>query len=178
MEKTHVPRLPKTHDFQEQLLKKRSQFTQDELKGILRGLNLKITDQRLLILKILNEGSRKHVTAQEIFEKVSEVDNTVGFATVYRMLRKLAEAHLVTEVRVGGAPARYELTPKNHHDHITCVQCGKICEFHNDEIEALQVEIAKKLGFTLTSHVLELYGSCRECQKSSSPAKAQPTPTT
>lgn len=177
MEKTHVPRLPRSLDFQEQLLKKRSQFTADELKGILRDLNLKVTEQRLLILKTLNEGARKHVTAQEIFEKVSEVDSSVGFATVYRMLRKLAESHMVTEVRVGGAPARYELNPKNHHDHITCVQCGKICEFHNDEIELLQVKIAKQLGFILTSHVLELYGSCKDCQKSQSLAKAQPTPT-
>jgi len=177
MEKTHVPRLPKINDFQEQLLKKRTQFTVDELKNILRSLNLKITDQRLLILKTLNEGRRKHVTAQEIFEKVSEIDHSIGFATVYRMLRKLAESNLVTEVRVGGAPARYELTPKNHHDHITCVQCGKICEFHNDEIEALQEQIAKQFGFTLISHVLELYGSCRECQRSSSPIKAHPTPT-
>lgn len=177
MEKTHVPKLPKTNDFQEQLLKKRGQFSNEDLKNILRSLNLKITDQRLLILKVLNEGSRKHVTAQETFEKIREFDSSIGFATVYRMLRKLAESNLVTEVRVGGAPARYELTPKHHHDHITCVQCGKICEFHNEEIEALQVKIAKQFGFMLTSHVLELYGSCRECQKSSSPAKPHPTPT-
>lgn len=177
MEKSLIPRLPRTHDFQEQLFKKRSEFTPDELKAILRALNLKVTDQRLLILKVLNGGSRKHVTAQEIFEKVSEVDNSIGFATVYRMLRKLAESHMATEVRVGGAPARYELTQKNHHDHITCVQCGKICEFHNDEIESLQVKIAKNLGFTLTSHVLELYGSCRDCQRRTSPAIAKATPT-
>lgn len=178
MEKTHVPKLPRTHEFQEQLLKKRSDFTIDELKGVLRSLNLKITDQRLLILKVLNEGSKKHVTAQELFEKVCAIDNSIGFATVYRMLRKLAESNLVTEVRVGGAPARYELTPKNHHDHVTCIQCGKICEFHNEEIESLQLKIAKQLGFTLTSHVLELYGVCKDCQRLSSPITAKPTPKT
>lgn len=165
MDRTHVPKLPKSFDFQEELLKKRSNYSLDELKAILRDLNLKITDQRILILKTLNEGKRKHVTAQEIYEKVCEADSTIGFATVYRMLRRLAEGHMVTEVRVGGAPARYELTPKSHHDHITCVQCGKICEFHNEELELLQVEIAQKIGFKLTSHVLELYGICLKCQK-------------
>lgn len=165
MDRTHVPRLPRSMDFQEQLIKKRTPYTQEELKGILRNLNLKVTDQRLLILKTLNEGTRKHVTAQEIYEKVTDADSSIGFATVYRMLRKLAESHMVTEVRVGGAPARYELSPKSHHDHITCVQCGKICEFHNDEIETLQVQIAKHMGFNLTSHVLELYGTCGDCQK-------------
>ena len=160
-----MPRLPRSLDFQEQLLKKRTTYSLEELKGLLRDLNLKITDQRLLILKILNEGHRKHVTAQEVFEKVESQDPSIGFATVYRLLRRLAESHLVTEVRVGGAPARYELTPKSHHDHITCVQCGKICEFHNDELENLQVQIAKSLGFRLTSHVLELYGMCLDCQK-------------
>jgi Fur family ferric uptake transcriptional regulator len=163
MEKTQIPRLPRQHDFVEKLLPKRESFSTDDLKGLLRQLNLKVTEQRLLILQILNSGQRKHVTAQELYEKVSEKDSSVGFATVYRMLRKLAEAGFVTEVRVGSAPARYELNPKNHHDHITCIRCGKICEFHNAELEGLQAQIAKSLGFTLTSHVMELYGICKTC---------------
>lgn len=165
MDRTQIPRLPRSFEFQEKLIKKRTSYSLEELKGLLRNINLKVTDQRLLILKTLNEGSRKHVTAQEIFEKVEAEDKSIGFATVYRLLRKLAEAHLVTEVRVGGAPARYELSPKSHHDHMTCVQCGKICEFHNNELEELQVKIAKLMGFELTSHVMELYGICSSCQK-------------
>ncbi len=165
MEKTHIPKLPKSFDFQETLLKKRSSYTEAELKEVIRSLHLKVTQQRLMILKILNSGQRKHITAQELYERVSAEDSSIGFATVYRLLKKLADSHLVTEVRVGGAPARYELNPKSHHDHITCIQCGKISEFENQEIEQLQSMVAKKMGYQLTSHVLELFGICLNCQK-------------
>ncbi|MEC9283419.1 MAG: Fur family transcriptional regulator [Bdellovibrionota bacterium] len=137
-----------------------------ELKNIIRDIGLKVTSQRLTILRSLING-RDHVTAQELFENVSQIDNSLGFATVYRFLRTLAENKLVTEVRMGGLPARYEWTKKkSHHDHITCSECGKICEFENLEIEKLQAEIAKSLGFILTDHVLELYGVCSDCQAS------------
>lgn len=138
--------------------------TLDDYKKMIRGLNLKVTDQRLQILEALDSG-RNHVTAQEVFELVLLKDPTVGFATVYRFLRKLTEASYVTEVRVGGMPARYELMPIHHHDHLTCTHCGKISEFENDAIEDLQVLEAKKLGFVLTHHVLELYGICADCQR-------------
>ena len=77
---------------------------------------------------------------------------------------KLTEQNFVTEVRMGGLPARYELTPTEHHDHLTCVNCGKIVEFENQQIEQLQEEIASKYGFRLTDHVLELYGVCSHCK--------------
>ena len=142
-----------------------AKYTEDELKAKIRDLGLKVTNQRLLILQCLIDG-RDHVTAQELFEVVSKKDNSLGFATVYRFLRSLAEAKLVTEVRMGGLPARYEWTQKkSHHDHITCQNCGKISEFENPQIEHLQMEIAKSLGFVLTDHVLELYGICSTCQK-------------
>ncbi len=141
----------------------------DELKRVIRSMNLKITDQRLLILQCLFESNQKkgerHVTAQELFEKVSERDNSLGFATVYRFLRELADNKVVTEVRVGGHPSRYELTPREHHDHLTCTKCGMICEFENEKIESLQEQVAAHFGFQLTGHVLELYGVCPTCQK-------------
>ena len=141
-----------------------SKHTDEELKAIIRDLSLKVTSQRITILRSLIEG-RDHVTAQELYETVSKVDASLGFATVYRFLRTLAENKLVTEVRMGGIPARYEWTKKkSHHDHITCQNCGKICEFENLDIERMQVEIAKSLGFILTDHVLELYGVCSDCQ--------------
>lgn len=136
----------------------------DALKLMIRTMNLKVTSQRLLILKVLHEG-RAHVTAQEVFEKVQLRDDSVGFATVYRLLRSLTAAGFLTEVRMGGQSARYELTPKRHHDHLTCVSCGKICEFENHDIELLQERVAAQFGYKLTSHVLELYGLCRDCQK-------------
>ena len=141
-----------------------SKHTDDELRAIIRDIGLKVTSQRIVILRSLVEG-RDHVTAQELYETVSKVDSSLGFATVYRFLRTLAENKLVTEVRMGGLPARYEWAKKkSHHDHITCQSCGKICEFENMEIERLQVAIAKSLGFIMTDHVLELYGICSSCQ--------------
>jgi Fur family ferric uptake transcriptional regulator len=139
-------------------------LTDDKLRQIIRDMNLKVTTQRMLILQTLHQG-RMHVTAQEVFERVSQVDSTVGFATVYRFLRSLTDYGHVTEIKIGGMPARYELAPEGHHDHLTCVKCGKICEFENLEIENLQLQVAKQLGFKLTHHVLELYGICTDCDQ-------------
>ncbi len=144
-----------------------SKNQESELKQIIRDIGLKVTQQRLLILQCLLHG-RDHVTAQEVFEKTSAKDSSIGFATVYRFLRLLANHQLVTEVRMGGLPARYEWTKKKcHHDHLTCKSCGKIVEFVNPDIERLQLEVAKSFGFILTGHILELYGVCPDCQKKS-----------
>jgi Fur family ferric uptake transcriptional regulator len=141
----------------------REKLDSKSYKRMIREMGLKVTKQRMAILEGLNAG-QAHVTAQEVYEMVNEKHPEIGFATVYRFLRKLTEQNFVTEVRMGGLPARYELTPKEHHDHLTCVDCGKIVEFENDQIESLQDEIAAKHGFKLTDHVLELYGVCSHCR--------------
>ena len=161
MVKDAIPILPRQHD--EDIVVHHEDFDDSELKRIIRSLNLKVTTQRMAILKSLHEG-RRHVTAQELYEKLNKLHPEIGFATVYRFLRTLTEGHFVTEVRMGGLPARYELTPKGHHDHLTCVKCGKICEFENKAIEGLQEKVANQFGFTLTHHILELYGVCPACQ--------------
>lgn len=162
MRKDSVPLLPRQHD--EDIIVYEDSFTEDDLKKIIRQLNLKVTNQRMAILSSLHEG-RRHVTAQELYEKVNKTNPEIGFATVYRFLRTLNDGKFVTEVRMGGLPARYELTPKDHHhDHLTCVKCGKICEFENRAIESLQEKVANQFGFKLTHHVLELYGICPDCQ--------------
>lgn len=156
-----IPLLPRSSD--EEIVLHRSEWDENEFKRIIRSMNLKVTGQRLLILKAISEG-RVHVTAQELFEKVVKLDSSIGFATVYRFLRSLAENKHVNEVRMGGFPARYELMSKRHHDHLTCTSCGKICEFENKTIEKLQDKVAEQFGFKLTHHVLELYGLCHSCQ--------------
>ncbi|MGZ3775655.1 MAG: Fur family transcriptional regulator [Pseudobdellovibrionaceae bacterium] len=161
MKKPSVPVLPRQQD--EDIIVYEDKYSESELKRIIRALNLKVTTQRMAILEALHDG-RRHVTAQELFEKLNATHPEIGFATVYRFLRSLTEGHFVTEVRMGGLPARYELTPKGHHDHLTCVKCGKICEFENKAIENLQDKIAHQFGFKLTHHVLELYGVCPACQ--------------
>ncbi len=161
MSKDSVPFLPRQHD--EDIIVHSEQYDESELKRIIRALNLKVTNQRLAILKSLHDG-RRHVTAQELYEKLSVNHPEIGFATVYRFLRTLTEGNFVTEVRMGGLPARYELAPKGHHDHLTCVKCGRICEFENKAIETLQEKVAVQFGFKLTHHILELYGVCPACQ--------------
>lgn len=132
-------------------------------KKIIREIGLKVTKQRLVILESVRTGPT-HFTAQEVFERVSQKQDEIGFATVYRFLKKLSENSYVSEFRIGGMPARYEWASKNHHDHLTCTDCGMIVEFENPEIERLQEIIAANNGFTLTHHVMELYGKCQQCQ--------------
>jgi Fur family transcriptional regulator, ferric uptake regulator len=135
------------------------------LKKIVRSLGLKVTQQRLMILESILKG-RAHVTAQEVYESVGRKAPDMGFATVYRFLRTLCQHNFMTEVRMGGLPARYEWANKRHHDHLSCVRCRKICEFENQEIENLQVKIASQMGFVLTNHILEMFGICKDCQGS------------
>lgn len=156
-----VPQLPRQKD--EDLIIAGDGYNDEDFKQMIRSLHLKVTHQRMTILKAFHQG-RRHVTAQELYEMVNADHPEIGFATVYRFLRSLSEAHLVTEMRMGGSSARYELTPKHHHDHMTCTKCGKICEFENKAIEALQEKVAQQLGFVLTHHVLELYGVCSSCR--------------
>lgn len=147
--------------------KKDSPKDPQHLKKIIRSIGVKVTDQRMLILEEILTGN-DHITAQELFESVKVRNPEVGFATVYRFLRTLTDHKILSEVRMQGLPARYEWANKEHHDHITCTKCGKISEFESDEIEALQVQMAKRLGYEMTHHILELFGVCGDCRRTTS----------
>lgn len=163
----HVPHLIKGQKPVEvEKLIRREPWDPAAFKRMIRQMGLKVTQQRVAILETLTNG-RAHVTAQEVFEIVNLKHPEIGFATVYRFLRKMNEQKLVTEVRLGGLPARYELTPRRHHDHLTCVQCSQIVEFESPRIEFLQEQVAQEHNFRLTHHVLELYGVCPRCQAES-----------
>ncbi|MAE74472.1 MAG: transcriptional repressor [Bdellovibrionaceae bacterium] len=161
--KTPQPDLIRGQQNPQEELIKREPLGPAEYKNIIRDMGLKVTQQRMAILASLAKG-RQHVTAQEVYEGIHEEHPEIGFATVYRFLRRLSESGYVTELRMGGMPARYELTPKHHHDHLTCISCGKIVEFENQDIERLQESVSRENGFKLTHHVLELYGYCSDCQ--------------
>lgn len=151
---------------QERLIRtKKKQPSPETNKSIVRELGLKVTEQRILILDVIRQGPN-HFTAQDVFEAVVPRNSSIGFATVYRFLRTLSEHQYVTEVRMGGMPARYEWAGKRHHDHLTCTVCRKIVEFENTEIERLQERVAKEFGFELKHHLLELYGVCPDCRNS------------
>ncbi len=165
MNTSSIPKLAKGRKpVEPEKLIRREPFDLTRIKRMIREMGLKVTQQRIVILETMTAG-RAHVTAQEVFEVVNARFPEIGFATVYRFLRKMAEMHLVTEVRMGGLPARYELTPRRHHDHLTCVSCSQIVEFENPKIESLQEQVAKEHNFRLTHHVLELYGVCSRCQR-------------
>ena len=126
---------------------------------------LKQTPQRRLIVDVFF-SSGKHLSTEELYDRVRAVDNGVGQATVYRTLKLLCEANLAREMHFGDGTARYEpIADDSHHDHLICTACGKNQEFVNEEIERLQEELAARYGFVLTSHRMYLYGVCGDCRK-------------
>lgn len=130
----------------------------------MRGL--KWTRQRGAILDVFLP-TRGHLTAEEFHERVAKRHPRIGFSTVYRTLRLFAEAGIASERHFQDGVTRYEVR-QPHHDHLVCQGCGKILEFENPEIEALQERVAAEHGFALRSHRHELYGLCRACQEASS----------
>lgn len=137
----------------------------ERLSGYLAGHGFKSTRQRDLIIRIFSEAGR-HLSAEELSLLVKKTEPGVGYATVYRTLKLLSEAGLASERRFEDGFTRYELCESDaHHDHLICTGCGRILEFENNEIERLQQLVAKKNHFIVTSHKLEIYGRCSECQR-------------
>ena len=130
-------------------------------KCISKGV--KLTEQRKVIAKVMGEsketyGESDHPDVDELYKRVSKVDPKISIATVYRTVKLFEEAGILTKHEFKGDKARYEELNEGHHDHLIDVQTGKIIEFVDDEIEALQKKVAKKLGYDLVDHKLELYG--------------------
>lgn len=126
---------------------------------------LKSTRQRSLIIDtFFNTGG--HLSVEELWSKVRGQDSRVSVATVYRTMKLLSESGLVHARNFGDGQTRYEVAVgRHHHDHLICTSCGTIVEFENDRIEAMQDAVARKHGFKVTSHKMELYGLCRNCQR-------------
>ena len=130
-----------------------------------RRKNLKHSVQREAILKIFLKNER-HLTVDELYQAAKKAAPGIGFATIYRTLKHLCDSGLCRELKCEDGVTRYEhLYGHSHHDHLICTQCGKFVEVVHPQIEKLQDEIAKKEGFLLARHRLELYGLCRNCQK-------------
>ncbi|MCU0698871.1 MAG: transcriptional repressor [Myxococcaceae bacterium] len=126
---------------------------------------LKSTRQRNLILDTFFQLDG-HFSVEQLWGKVRELDPRVSVATVYRTMKLLAESGLAHAQNFGDGQTRYEpAVGREHHDHLICTRCGTIVEFENDRIEAMQEAVARKHGFRVTSHKMELYGLCRACQK-------------
>ena len=138
----------------------------DELKKIVKQKGLKYTEQREIVLSVLLDA-QDHLTAEEVYNEIKKehTESNIGIATVYRALSFLEEVDLITSIAFGTDGKKYESNAKSHHDHLICTNCGKIIEFIDDEIEKRQDKIAKKNKFKITSHSMQLYGTCETCQE-------------
>ena len=126
-----------------------------EQKCLAKGVNL--TDQRKIIAQVMSE-STDHPDVDELYNRVSKIDNKISIATVYRTVKLFEESGILTKHAFKGGKARYEELNEGHHDHLIDVKSGEIIEFVDEEIEKLQKKVADKYGYTLVDHKLELYG--------------------
>ena len=126
---------------------------------------LKSTRQRSLIVETFLSMDG-HLSVEEVWNKVRQQDSKVSVATVYRTMKLLSDSGLAHARNFGDGQTRYEAAAgRHHHDHLICTRCGAILEFENDRIEAMQEVVARKHGFKVTSHKMELYGLCKDCQR-------------
>ena len=126
-----------------------------EQKCIEKGLRM--TDQRRVIARVLSEAA-DHPDAEELHRRAAAVDANISLATVYRTVKLFEDSGIIERHDFRDGRSRYEEAPKEHHDHLIDAKSGDVIEFQSDEIEKLQVEIARKLGYKLVDHRLELYG--------------------
>ncbi len=126
-----------------------------EKKCVERGLRM--TDQRRVIANVLSEAD-DHPDAEELYARASKIDPKISLATVYRTVRLFSDAGIIETHDFRDGRARYEAADVAHHDHLIDVVTGDVIEFVDEEIEELQEKIAKKLGYELVDHRLELYG--------------------
>jgi Fur family ferric uptake transcriptional regulator len=141
----------------------------ERLDAYMLKKKLRSTAQRRLIVDTFFEGT-PHVTIEDLLAEVRVRDRGIGYATVYRTLKLLAECGVASERRFGDGLSRYELADDDddHHDHLICTNCGSITEFEDPRIEKLQDAIAVRHGFKLVTHKHEMYGICAVCQKTQS----------
>ena len=118
---------------------------------------IKLTHQRRVIAKVLSK-SEDHPDANLVFKRSTKIDSNISMATVYRTMKLFEDTNIVVVRDFGDGRSRYEIYSNEHHDHLIDTESGEVIEFINDEIEDLQHKVAKKLGYVLTGHRLELYG--------------------
>jgi Fur family transcriptional regulator, ferric uptake regulator len=128
----------------------------------LRKAGLKVTGPRLKILEILEGSPTRHMSAEGIYKRLIESNEDIGLATVYRVLTQFQAAGLVARHHFEDGMAVFELNQGTHHDHIVCLDCGRVEEFVDESIEERQEAIAQRLGYELRDHAMTLYGHCHK----------------
>ncbi|MBC8947894.1 MULTISPECIES: ferric iron uptake transcriptional regulator [Xenorhabdus] len=128
----------------------------------LKNAGLKVTLPRLKILEVLQDPECHHVSAEDLYKKLIDIGEEIGLATVYRVLNQFDDAGIVTRHNFEGGKSVFELTQQHHHDHLICLDCGKVIEFNDEFIEERQKNIAERYGIKLSNHSLYLYGHCAD----------------
>ena len=129
----------------------------DKLEKLCADKGLRMTEPRRVIARVLSSAD-DHPDAEELHRRANQLDSSISLATVYRTAKLFEDAGIIQAHDFRDGRSRYEEVPEEHHDHLIDVKTGTVVEFHSAEIELLQEEIAKKLGYKLVDHRLELYG--------------------
>ena len=130
----------------------------------LKNIGLKVTLPRLKILNLFEQSEVRHLTAEDVYRMLIAEDLDIGLATVYRVLTQFEQAGLLIRHHFESGKAVYELNQGGHHDHLVCLQCGRVEEFYDAEIERRQKKIAAERGFTIHDHSLHIYADCTKSQ--------------
>lgn len=139
----------------------------DELKNT----GLKATLPRLKIMEIFQTNAQRHMTAEDVFRVLLEERTDIGLATVYRVLTQFEQAGILNRNHFEQGKAVYELNEGQHHDHLVCLDCGRVEEFYDAEIEKRQHAVAKTKGFSIADHSLSLYAHCTKSKCTHRPAR-------
>ena len=126
----------------------------------LKTSGLKITAPRLRILKLFETSKVRHLAAEDVYRALMKEGLDIGLATVYRVLTQFEHAGILQRHHFESGKAVFELNEGAHHDHLVCMQCGRVEEFYDAEIEKRQVRVAKERGFVIREHSLHLYADC------------------
>jgi Fur family ferric uptake transcriptional regulator len=128
----------------------------------LKNTGLKATSPRLKILAYFHAGKQRHMSAEDIFRLVVQERADIGLATVYRVLTQFEQAGILSRNHFESGKAVYELNEGQHHDHMVCLDCGRVEEFYDPEIESRQQAVAQAKGFVIADHALSLYAHCTQ----------------
>jgi Fur family ferric uptake transcriptional regulator len=126
----------------------------------LKSTGLKATMPRLKILDVFQKGAQRHMTAEDVFRVLLDERSDIGRATVYRVLTQFEQAGILVRSHFESDKAVYELNEGQHHDHLVCLDCGRVEEFYDAEIEKRQHDVARAKGFDIADHALSLYAHC------------------
>jgi Fur family ferric uptake transcriptional regulator len=128
----------------------------DRIEKLCVEKGMRMTEQRRVIARVVS-ASHDHPDVEELYRRASAIDDKISMSTVYRTMKLFEDAGIIEKHDFGDGRSRYEQAPNEHHDHLINLRTGKVIEFRSEEIEKLQIEIARRLGYKLVDHRLELY---------------------